>query len=89
MLFSSFCDCIDLSRPLFIHVFMFLVQIKLAWLSLFSSLQQVPRHVMIVNFTSCLDLKSDIRNTQYFIFVRKSTDVRGEMFISIRINQCI
>ena len=56
---------------------------------------QVPRTSMIVIsqinglHPSCLDIKSKgMRHT--FIFARKSTDVRCEMFISIYIeNQCI
>ena len=69
---------------------MFLVQIKLAWSSLFSSLQQVPRPSAIVYsqvnglHLSCLDIKSKIM-CHIFIFARKSTDVRCEMFISIHI----
>ena len=81
----------------FVHsaIFMFLVQLKLAWSSLFSSPQEIPRPSMIVHFTSyglhpsCMDIKSK-GTRQMFIFARKSTDVRCKMFISFHIkNQYI
>ena len=69
----------------------FLVQVKLAWASLCSSLQQVPRSRMIISqvnglHPSCLDIKS--KGTRHiFIFARKSTDIRCEMFMSIHIKK--
>ena len=75
---------------LFLQLFMFLVQVKLAWSTLFSSLQ---RYLVLVRLfisqvnglhPSCPDIKSKgMRHS--FTFARKCTDVRCEMFISIYI----
>ena len=67
------------------ELFTFLVQVKLAWSSLFSSLQQVPRSYMIVYFTSLWSASKLSRHKEQ----RKSTDVRYEMFISIHIKKTV